>query len=46
MKRAIVTVISDTHNDVYSSELKTDRIYTFKYEDGEWIVDVKAGGQE
>lgn len=46
MKRAIITIIEDTCGVVYTAELRPDRIYTIKYVDGDWIEEVKAGGQE
>ena len=43
MKRAILTVVNDDCNDVYSTELRADRTYMIEYADGEWIMMVEVG---
>ena len=43
MKRAILTVVNDDCNDVYSTELRTDRTYTIGYVDGEWVMRIEVG---
>ena len=41
MKRAIITIVNDNFDTVYSRELNPDLEYRIKYDDGEWVASVE-----